>query len=267
MYSEYPLARADYDTAARRSAFRYGSLLGSLGVGALAMYFMDPDRGRRRRALVRDQAVRASRLLREARSVTAADVANRSSGMWAAFRGFLRRGLYAPDRDVTERVRARLGRVVSHPHAIEVSVVDGTVTLSGPILIEEVQPLVSAVRRVAGVRHVEDRLSAYAGSDRVSALQGGRPRRAQFAFLQRNWSPSARLAAGLLGAGMMACAARHRSMLNIALGVLGSGLLLRAASNRQFTELAAEARSQLQHSYGSSARAVGSSGTTGLASH
>jgi osmotically-inducible protein OsmY len=259
MYSEYPLLRDDHYAAAHKSAFRYGSVLGGLGVGALAMYFLDPDRGRRRRALVRDQAVRASRLLREARRVTTADMANRSTGMWAAFRNYLRRGSHASDRDIAERVRARLGRVVSHPHAIEVSVVNGSVTLSGPILIEEVQSLISAVRRVTGVREVEDRLSAYADSDRVSALQGGRPRRAEFAFLQRNWSPSARLTAGVLGAGMMACAARHRSMFNIALGVLGSGLLLRAASNRQFTELASEAKSQLQHSYGSLASSVRSS--------
>ena len=37
----------------------------TLGLGALAMYLFDPQHGRRRRALVRDQMTHARRLLRE----------------------------------------------------------------------------------------------------------------------------------------------------------------------------------------------------------
>jgi hypothetical protein len=36
-----------------------------LGLGAAAMYLLDPDQGRRRRALARDQLTKARRALRE----------------------------------------------------------------------------------------------------------------------------------------------------------------------------------------------------------
>ncbi|HET9663047.1 MAG TPA: BON domain-containing protein [Burkholderiales bacterium] len=215
----------------------YPSLIGSLGAGALLMYLMDPQRGRRRRALVRDQLVHVARRVRQARRVTAADIANRSSGLWAMTRRWLHRGREASDRDIPERVRARLGRVVSHPHAIEVVARDGHVTLSGPILLDEVQPLISTVQRTEGVRAVEDRLAAYAEPGGVSALQGGRRRSDRFEFFQHNWSPAARLTAGVLGAGLMLCASRQRSAWNLALAALGGGLLLRAATNRELISL------------------------------
>lgn len=213
------------------------SLLSSAALGAALMYFLDPNRGRRRRALVRDQFVHAGRLLRDARRVTAVDIANRSNGLWAeSVRWFRER--HVSDRELAERVRAKLGRVVSHPHALDVSVRDGQVTLSGPILAHEVEPLLACVQRVTGVGVVEDRLSAHKEAGRISALQGGRPRAGdRFELLQKNWSPTARLLTGMLGAGLVLLGARKRGALNLALGVLGGGLVLRAATNREFASL------------------------------
>jgi hypothetical protein len=201
------------------------------------MFFMDPQRGRRRRALVRDQVVHLTHRMRDAQHVTAADIANRGSGLRAMARRWLRRDTPRSDRNITERVRARLGRVVSHPHAIEVAARDGHVTLSGPILLEEVRPLLATVKSVEGVHSVEDRLSAYAEARGVSALQGGRTRVSRFEFLQSNWSPAARLTGGVLGAGMVLCASRGRGVPNVIMGLLGGGLLLRAATNRELTKL------------------------------
>lgn len=58
-------------------------VLGGAAIGALAMYMFDPDRGRRRRALVRDQIYSTS--LRTRRNVYAKsrDLANRTRGMYA----------------------------------------------------------------------------------------------------------------------------------------------------------------------------------------
>ena len=56
-------------------------ILGAAGLGAAVMYLLDPDRGRRRRALIRDQAVKLNRQTREAVSGRVEDLSNRAKGM------------------------------------------------------------------------------------------------------------------------------------------------------------------------------------------
>ena len=66
------------------SAVRAG-LIGA-GVGAASMFLLDPDRGGRRRALVRDKAVWASRKTRDAAETTRRDLSNRLTGLQARVR-------------------------------------------------------------------------------------------------------------------------------------------------------------------------------------
>src|ERR671914_1002093 len=181
-------------------------------LGALAMYFLDPHEGRRRRARTRDKMVHAGKRLNEASKVTARDTVHRAYGMIAATRKLFKHEEVADDV-LIERVRAELGRVVSHPHAVEVAADRGHITLSGPILSEEVRPLLRCVRHVPGVKAVSDRLTVYEGAEaqHVSSLQGGHPRPgARFELLQENWSPAARLAAGTVGAGLVSASFRAR---------------------------------------------------------
>jgi len=106
-------------------------------VGAGIMYLLDPDGGRRRRALLRDQIVSAGHRTSDVVGATSRDVTNRARGVVAEIRGRLRRE--QPSDDVLrERVRARIGSVVGHAGAIETLVSDGKVTLRGPVLGEEV---------------------------------------------------------------------------------------------------------------------------------
>jgi osmotically-inducible protein OsmY len=63
------------------------------------------------------------------------------------------------DTVLAERVRAAMGRVISDPHAIEVRVNEGCVTLKGPALQDEIGELVACTERVRGVRQVDNRLS------------------------------------------------------------------------------------------------------------
>jgi len=206
-------------------------LLASAVTGALAMYFLDPSAGRRRRARTRDRAGRMARKAADAYEVTLRDVRHRAQGLQAMGQRLLRRADEVSDPKLVGRVRAVLGRYVSHPHAIEVSAASGHVTLSGPILAGEVHSLVHAVKQVPGVCGATNRLEVHNEPGKVSALQGGVPRRGQrFELLQDNWSPSARVAVGGIGLALLI-----RSNPLYRLG--GAALLARAITNLDFATL------------------------------
>src|SRR3954471_1428790 len=129
-------------------------------LGALAMYFLDPQAGRRRRARTRDRVGHVGKAANEGGQGTVKDTPRRAYGVLADTKKLFRRE-DVPDETLIERVRAALGRVVSHPHAVEVAIDHGHVSVSGPILAEEVRPLLRAVRLVPGVRGVSDHLSVH----------------------------------------------------------------------------------------------------------
>ncbi|MCA1580786.1 MAG: hypothetical protein LC796_05215 [Acidobacteria bacterium] len=62
------------------------ALLSGLGVGAALMYVLDPERGRRRRALARDKAVAFANKTGDAVSRRSRDLANRAKGLAAEAR-------------------------------------------------------------------------------------------------------------------------------------------------------------------------------------
>jgi hypothetical protein len=152
------------------------AVLTGLGLGAGLMYFLDPDRGGRRRALVRDKLARARRVGGDAVGAASRDFAHRATGAAARLRGLLNRESIVDDGVLVERVRATLGRVVSHPHAIRAEAAGGIVTLRGPVLRAEVRPLLKAVQDVPGVRQVVSELEEHEQPGNIPALQGGSER-------------------------------------------------------------------------------------------
>ena len=206
-------------------------------IGAFAMYFLDGQSGRRRRARARDRLVHAARVAREAGEVTARDAAHRAQGVAAGARRLFGHQSVTDDA-LIERVRAALGRVVSHPHAIEVAASGAHVTVEGPILAQEVRALLRTVRAVPGVRAVADQLTVHDSAEHISSLQGGVPRQGRrFELMQDNWSPAARLAAGAAGAALLAGALRAKAGMCALLGAAGSALLARAATNMDLASL------------------------------
>jgi len=209
-------------------------ILWSAAAGAAAMYFLDPQAGRRRRARARDKAEHYQRTLRHAYDVTSRDTRQRAIGIGSELRTMGRRLLRrekTPDEKLVGRVRSVLGRYVSHPHAVDVTASDARVTLSGPILEHEVTALIKAAKGVVGVAHVENRLTPHKEAGNVSSLQGGLPRRGQrFELLQDNWSPAARLVTGALGFALLL-----RGGILARLG--GATLIGRSLSNLDFATL------------------------------
>jgi len=208
-----------------------------LGAGAGLMYLFDPIRGRRRRALIRDQAVHAGHLLRRAMGITSRDLSHRAYGVLAESNHLFQHEEVS-DEVLQARVRAKIGRSVSHPHAISVTVSDGRVRLSGPVLAREVNRMLAGVSSVRGVKEVENLLTVHSEAEDIPGLQGGRPRTGdRFALLQNNWSPTARLTTGLAGGALMANCLARRDPLSIALGTVGFGLLMRGVTNMDLKSL------------------------------
>src|SRR6185503_3868231 len=102
------------DSGKQAKAFVAGALAGC-GVA----YLWDPHCGRRRRMHLQDTSVHSAHVLQKATDRTTRDFGNRARGIFAAARALLRWNT-VPDEVLVERVRARLGRAVSHPNAIEV---------------------------------------------------------------------------------------------------------------------------------------------------
>ena len=156
------------------------AFLGGCIAGALAMYYLDPRTGAYRRSLVRDKAVAAGHeaaWLARAKSKRAAD---RLKGVVAT--GRLDRVSHrAPESDqqLHERLRARIGRLVSHPRMVQLEVQEGRVRLSGHVLRRELDALLGDIRGMTGVNGVHSELELH---ERAQDLQNiAAPRRQQAA--------------------------------------------------------------------------------------
>lgn len=205
-------------------------LLSAAGIGAATMYLFDPDRGKRRRALVRNKAEHVTRIATTAAGKTRRDVRNHLLGAFAEFES-LCRSEEVSDDILEARVRSKLGRVVSHPHAIEVKAVEGVVILSGPILADEVLPLLDTVVAIYGVKNIDNRLEIHERAD-VPALQGRRKRQAKrVGPFKTKWSPTTRLLATATGGTLAIYGLKRRGLLGSTLSSLGMAVVTRALTN------------------------------------
>lgn len=133
------------------------TLLAGIGIGAALMYFLDPDRGTRRRNIAADRALSAARSLGDAMRDRAVDTRNRAGGAVAELRGRLRED-EVTDEVLVQRVRAELGHQVERMRPIEVVAEQGAVTLRGEAPADDVAKIVATVQAVRGVQRVENQL-------------------------------------------------------------------------------------------------------------
>jgi len=144
-------------------------VVASFAAGAAFMYYLDPVAGRRRRSLVRDQAVSvrhdAERFAR-AKSKRAAD---HVQGALAKTRAKI-----APrpvdDEQLRERIRAKLGHVVDRPSALEVDVRGGQVVLSGDVQNPEMEIAVETISKMHGVRAIVTHLTPHVGGESAPSV-------------------------------------------------------------------------------------------------
>jgi uncharacterized membrane protein len=187
--------------------------------------------------MARDKMARAQRIAGNVARGTIRDLRNRTEGLFASTRsGFSPQEV--PDDVLHDQIRARLGRVVSHPTAIDVTVSNGRVNLFGPILDEEVGPLLAELSSLRGIRDLQDTLEVHGGREVPSSLQGlGSPERIH-AWKRDTWPPGLRLAAGSAGGALLLASLRKGKVAKGALAGTGTALLLRSAFNMPWSRIA-----------------------------
>lgn len=202
------------------------TVLGALILGAGAMYYLDPEQGRRRRALVADRVDSMSHDARDYLDNKRKRTADRVRGMFATVRGRMTSAMPSDDQ-LNAQIRSHLGRVVSFPHAVETQVMQGRVQLRGHILADEFNPLMAEIWTLRGVTAVDSQLSLQAEPGNVPTMQG-KPRhagRARMRNLRRSATTALAVTAGIgVGLGALRAEAGARTgMLSLALGLLAWG--------------------------------------------
>jgi osmotically-inducible protein OsmY len=132
----------------------------SVGLGALLMYFFDPQNGRRRRNVARDRTFRIIRRLSRR-------TARAGRGIGAATYGMRQKAVHRREQpkpqpdDVTlaRKVETEIFRDPDVPKGqINVNAVDGVVYLRGEVQADMIDHLVDKARKVQGVRDVQSLL-------------------------------------------------------------------------------------------------------------
>lgn len=142
------------------------NIVTALAAGAALMFYLDPQQGRRRRAMVRDKGASLGNDMKDYADTTRTRLGNRMKSLGA--RSSLSNDHAAIDdmqlqRDVTAKVES----LVSNPMAVVVTLEEGVVRLSGRVPAEESEALLAKIAAMPGVQDIDDQLE-----DEPSASDG-----------------------------------------------------------------------------------------------
>ncbi len=123
--------------------------------GATLMYFFDGDSGARRRSLTHDKLSHLKRVSKTRLTKRSRDVNNRIIGFFTELQNMFSYSDEAVDDAILEgRIRAKIGRVLTHPKMVHIECHDGHVQMSGYAIGREVPILYDVIRRVRGVKNI-----------------------------------------------------------------------------------------------------------------
>jgi osmotically-inducible protein OsmY len=139
---------------------KFVRIVGIGAAAAAAMYLLDPDRGRSRRAKLSDQA---AGLARKAEEKTRAQAEYQKGVMQGLAHDLTEPFRPEPDFDdetLRQKVKSEaIGRWDGPKSDVDVEVNEGVVTLKGNVDTEKADRLIRLVKGVPGVASVNDRLS------------------------------------------------------------------------------------------------------------
>ncbi len=204
--------------------------------GAALMYAFDPISGKRRRTVAFDKCFSAWKSFLCELDKARRDAGNRTHGLLAGVEAIFSNS--ETDEDILiQRARSRIGRIVSHPHAVTLRQENVRIVLEGPVLEEEFPQLLREVRSVFGSREIVNRLEVHRDRENIPALQGGVHRTRRSELAQQSWTPVLRVAAGGTGAALLCYGLRTRNARRWAGVLAGTALLARSLSNREFRQI------------------------------
>jgi len=127
-----------------------------VALGAGAMYIVDPQKGRARRAWISDKVRSVLRRSGNSAYSKGRHLANRAYGVAAEARGAA--------NDLLERVNHRIGEILQDPRVVKVMAdANGTITLAGNVLQDQIGRLIAAIESMPGVERVINKLEAIVG--------------------------------------------------------------------------------------------------------
>jgi uncharacterized membrane protein len=209
------------------------TVLTTVGVGAALMYFLDPQQGNRRRALIRDRVNSLINNMDEELEMVLRDTRNRARGVLSEMTAKLS-DQSAPDWLLEERVRAALGRATRHSRLLDIRSSGGRVLISGPVLRSDKDDIIKSAARTRGVYGVEDELHVVEKEKDLPTMQIPRtgvetsaPRQQQ-----QNWSPAARLISGVGGSLLTLYGLKRKGLSKPLLSTAGLLLTTRSVTNK-----------------------------------
>jgi len=158
-----------------------GSFVGGICLGAGLMYILDPNRGRTRRAWLREKATHGIHVLQRETNKQLRNAGNHILGRAQEIRSSIRDPSAAiPDDILLDRVRAQLGRDVRHLRMLDFTVEDGCVMVQGPVLRGEAEKVQRRLNKTRGVRDCDVHLQEVSQPEmeRLAGSRGFSPERA-----------------------------------------------------------------------------------------
>lgn len=221
------------------------SFLGGIGAGVALMFLLDPVRGRRRRAVLKDQLIHQLNRAGKGVDVASRDLVHRAKGLVHEIR-YEATSFLKPERVSDEvlisRVKSKIGRFATRPSAVEVLAHHGNVILRGEAFEDEIYDLLLVVSSIHGVENVQNELKLkpkwdFLETSRTSSeepLHVSSQKAVSARMSQRRLTPANRLLLGVLGTGVALYSWRTQRGVSTLLRTLGAGIILRGLTNRNF---------------------------------
>lgn len=143
-------------TVPKRGTLLY--LISGVALGMTAAYFLEPRQAARRRAVARDKALSSLKQSVYQTGKVMRHLRNRLGGALHSVGNLVASAGEVSDRRLESRVRSVLGRTISHPHQVDLTVHDGRVSLRGSLKPHEVGLVVQAIEKVPGVRSIDNQV-------------------------------------------------------------------------------------------------------------